>query len=363
MKLIIKYFKLILAINLIFLSEGYSQIQDSVKQKDSFLQKLEGLYFDLGPVYLVGDKQAASSETDIMYGFKRNINIGIGFEKDWTDPFFAGAKINLFRLGPADDNITHTNGIAPEFRLGAYVFKKIKLFTSFGFSVINWNDGPLGSDGTSWGFPTGLGAKYEMKINEKYNINFEAYYKVFNTEDGLDHNPFGNNYDHTFGFSVGIGIPNRKKEGDITLQEYELLRSELEMAETRILSLESEALKIDEIILNEGDSLVKINNFLNKVEIFETAMMSDIWATQNLPEGENFILLGNYGSKEGAKQFIYKNKLDEFEYKIIINEIDDYQFYRATIGPLKTIRESIGVLKRIRETLPEAAFIKLIKAE
>ena len=92
-------------------------------------------------------------------------------------------------------------------------------------------------------------------------------------------------------------------------------------------------------------------------------MMSDIWATQNLPEGENFILLGNYGSKEGAKQFIYKNKLDEFEYKIIINEIDDYQFYRATIGPLKTIRESIGVLKRIRETLPEAAFIKLIKAE
>ena len=49
MKLIMKYFKLILVINLIFLFEGYSQIQDSVKQKDSFLQKLEGLYFDLGP--------------------------------------------------------------------------------------------------------------------------------------------------------------------------------------------------------------------------------------------------------------------------------------------------------------------------
>ena len=65
MKLIMKYFKLILAINLIFLFEGYSQIQDSIKHKDSFLQKLEGLYFDLGPVYLVGDKQAASSGTDI----------------------------------------------------------------------------------------------------------------------------------------------------------------------------------------------------------------------------------------------------------------------------------------------------------
>ena len=75
MKIILKYFQLILAINLIFLFKGYSQIQDSVKQKDSFLQKLEGLYFDLGPVYLVGDKEAASSETDIMYGFKRNINI------------------------------------------------------------------------------------------------------------------------------------------------------------------------------------------------------------------------------------------------------------------------------------------------
>ena len=40
MKPIMKYFKLILAINFIFLFEGYSQIQDSVKQKDSFLQKL-----------------------------------------------------------------------------------------------------------------------------------------------------------------------------------------------------------------------------------------------------------------------------------------------------------------------------------
>lgn len=360
MKMILKYFQLILVINLIFLFKGYSQIQDSLIQKDNFIQKLEGLYVDLGPVYLVGDQQTSSPGTDIMYGFKRNINLGIGYEKNWTDPFFAGAKLNLFRFGPADDNSTYTNGVAPEFRLGVYILKKIKFFTSFGFSVINWDDGPLNS---SWGFPTGIGGKYEIKINEKYNINLEAYYKIFNTEDGLDHNVFGENYDHTFGFSVGIGIPNRKKEGEISFTDYELIRSELELAETRIMFLESDALKIEEIVLEEGDSLVKINNFLNKVEIFETAMMSDIWATQNLPEGENFILLGNYGSKEGARQFIYRNRLEEYEYRIILNKIDDYEFFRAVIGPIETIRESIGILKRVRETMPEASFIKLVKSQ
>ena len=69
------------------------------------------------------------------------------------------------------------------------------------------------------------------------------------------------------------------------------------------------------------------------------------------------------GSKEGAKQFIYRNKLEEYEYKIILNTIDDYDFFRAAIGPIKTIRESIGILKRIRETLPKAAFIKLVKSQ
>ena len=98
MKMILKYFQLILVINLIFLFKGYSQIQDSLIQKDNFIQKLEGLYVDLGPVYLVGDQQTSSPGTDIMYGFKRNINLGIGYEKNWTDPFFAGAKLNLFRF-------------------------------------------------------------------------------------------------------------------------------------------------------------------------------------------------------------------------------------------------------------------------
>jgi len=363
MKMILKYFQLILAINLIFLFKGYSQIQDSTRQKNGFIQKLEGLYFDLGPVYLVGDQQASAPGTDIMYGFKRNINLGIGYEKNWTNPFFAGAKLNLFRFGPADNNITYTNGVAPEFRLGIYVLEKIKLFTSFGFSVINWDDGPLGKDGSSWGFPTGIGAKYEIKINDNYNLTLEGYYKIFNTEDGLDHNVFGDNYDHTFGFSIGIGIPNRKKQGDLSFEDYEQLKSQLEVAETRIMLLESDAIKIEEINLEEGDSLIKVNNFLNKIEIFETAMMSDIWATQNLPEGENFILLGSYGSKEGAKQFIYRNRLEEYEYKIILNTIDDYEFFRAAIGPIKTIRESIGILKRIRETLPKAAFIKLVKLQ
>ena len=101
----------------------------------------------------------------------------------------------------------------------------------------------------------------------------------------------------------------------------------------------------------------------NKLNDEEVSLFKEKMREITVPEGENFILLGNYGSKEGAKQFIYKNKLDEFEYKIIINEIDDYEFYRATIGPLRTIRESIAVLKRIRENLPEAAFIKLVKAE
>ena len=358
-----KYLFLFLLIGISLVSKSYANIQDTTKQKNNFFQKLEGLYFDLGPVYLVGDQESSTPGTDIMYGFKRNINVGIGYEKNWTNPFFAGAKLNLFRFGPAEDNTTHTNGVAPEFRLGAYVLKKIKFFTSFGFSVINWNDGPLGKDGSSWGFPTGIGAKYELKINDNYNLTLEGYYKIFNTEDGLDHNVFGDNYDHTFGFSIGIGIPNRKKQGDISFEDFEQLKSELEMAETRIMFLESDAIKIEEINLKEGDSLIKVNNFLNKIEIFETAMMSDIWATQNLPEGENFILLGSYGSKEGAKQFIYRNKLEEYEYKIILNTIDDYDFFRAAIGPIKTIRESIGILKRIRETLPKAAFIKLVKSQ
>ena len=135
------------------------------------------------------------------------------------------------------------------------------------------------------------------------------------------------------------------------------------MAETRILFLESNALKIEEIILQEGDSLIKINNFLNKIEIFETAMMSDIWATQNLPEGDNFILVGSYGSKNGAKQFILENKIEEFDYKIILNTIDDYEFFRVAIGPIETITRSIGILKRVRETMPNASFIKIIKTE
>ena len=156
-----RIFCFLLSIGILFSSKSYASIQDTTKQ--NFFQKLEGMYIDLGPVYLVGDQQASNPSTDIMYGFKRNINLGIGYEKNWTEPFFVGAKLNLFRFGPADDNVTYTNGFSPEFRLGVYVLKKIKLFTNFGFSVINWDDG---GPGASWAFPTGIGAKYEIKLNE-----------------------------------------------------------------------------------------------------------------------------------------------------------------------------------------------------
>ena len=57
-----KYFKLILVINLIFLFEGYSQIQDSVKQKDSFLQ-----------IYRLVKNTSLKSIVDLLYETEKNV--------------------------------------------------------------------------------------------------------------------------------------------------------------------------------------------------------------------------------------------------------------------------------------------------
>ena len=83
MKLIMKYFKLILAINLIFLFEGYGQIQDSIKQKDSFLQK-KGLPLTFNPIFIKCVSQALKDFPMMNISYqnnkiikKKHINLGI----------------------------------------------------------------------------------------------------------------------------------------------------------------------------------------------------------------------------------------------------------------------------------------------